>query len=107
MALPRSFRRSTTDSSPFFSLPSSWARFESDQTFGSSRALVTVARRVCFASKSKIPPQLALARGEIREGVREGIQALGVHAFSLDRKREVYPSGPFGPATFAGAAPAQ
>jgi hypothetical protein len=48
-------------------LPSSWARLASSQTFGSSSARVTTSRRVFFASKSKIPPQLGGASGEIRE----------------------------------------
>jgi hypothetical protein len=47
---------STTPSSDFFSLPSSWAFFGSFQTEGSSSDALTVLRRSNLASKSKIPP---------------------------------------------------
>jgi hypothetical protein len=69
----------TTASSCFFSLPSSWARFGSSQTLGSSRARATDLRRACFASKSKIPPQLGLAAREVGETVGDGVDAFGFH----------------------------
>jgi hypothetical protein len=64
-SLPSAVRRATIPSSDFFSRPSSWARFASDQTFASSSARVTSSSRFCLASKSKIPPQLGLAGGEV------------------------------------------
>src|SRR6266480_3292983 len=48
----------TTASSAFFSLPSACARCGLSHSFGSSSSRFSAARRLCFASKSKIPPQL-------------------------------------------------
>jgi disulfide bond formation protein DsbB len=72
-------RFATTASSAFFSLPSSWARFASSQTFGSSSSRAIVSRRVRFASKSKIPPQLGGSTGEVRERIDDYVDPFGVH----------------------------
>jgi hypothetical protein len=67
-------------SSCFFSLPSSWAFFGSFQTAGSSSEALTVLRRSDFASKSKIPPKLLRAGGEIGQLRADRIDAFCVHA---------------------------
>jgi hypothetical protein len=61
------------------SRPSSWARGASFQTVGSSRILLTSARRVFLASKSKIPPEFCRSGGEIREGVFDLVELFGFH----------------------------
>src|SRR5690349_21113941 len=74
-----SVRTPTRLSSCFFSRPRSCARLESDQTSGFSSSLATSARRACFPSKSKIPPQLG--RSLVESGERGGqlIDAFGFH----------------------------
>jgi hypothetical protein len=61
------------------SRPSSWARAASFQTEASSRILLTSARRVFLASKSKIPPEFGRADGHVREGVFDGVELVGFH----------------------------
>jgi hypothetical protein len=51
----------------------------SSQILGSSRVRTTSTSRDFFASKSKIPPQLRRAGGEIREGVLDEVEAVGFH----------------------------
>jgi hypothetical protein len=71
-------------------LPSSWARFGSFQTPESSSWRSTSARRVCFASKSKIPPQFRESPRQVGELAREGVDAFGFHGSSVARKPRVY-----------------
>jgi hypothetical protein len=76
------------------SRPSSWARAASFQTPGSSRILLTSARRVFFASKSKIPPEFGRAAGQVREGVFDGVELVGFHCGRrLSSNRELYRRG--------------
>jgi len=76
-------RELTTDSSCFFSRPSSWARLASFQTPGSSSARATSISRACFASKSKIPPQLERPAAQVVERVFDGVEAFGFHEGGL------------------------
>src|SRR5512135_145673 len=69
----------TTPSSSFFSLPSSWARCGLSQSFGSSSSRSSSSRRFFFASKSKIPPQLADPALQVHEGGGDLIAAFGFH----------------------------
>src|SRR5262245_3753224 len=79
----RSVRTPTRLSSCFFSRPSSWARFPSDQTSGFSSSLLTSARRACLPSKSKIPPQLRRPLVEARERGGQLVDAFGFHGRAL------------------------
>jgi len=56
---------STMVSSDFFSRPSSCARFGSFQTLESSSSALTCSSFSDFTSKSKIPPQIGGAFGQI------------------------------------------
>jgi hypothetical protein len=69
----------TMASRVFFSLPSSWARFWFSQSFGSSSSRFSASRRACFASKSKIPPQLGRAGLQVGERGGELVEAFGFH----------------------------
>lgn len=70
-------------SSDFFSLPRSCARLGSSQTFGSSSSALTCSSFSDFRSKSKIPPKILLARGQIGEQGGEGVEAFGFHGGAL------------------------
>ena len=65
----------------FFSLPSSCARCGRSHSFGSSSSRFSASRRLSFASKSKIPPQLGGAG--VQPGERGGdlVDAFGFHGF--------------------------
>jgi hypothetical protein len=80
MPPPTRFSVSTIASSAFFSLPSSCARCWFSQSFGSSNSRFSACRRLSFASKSKIPPQLGRLR--LQPGERRGdlVEAFGFHA---------------------------
>src|SRR4051812_19824678 len=69
----------TTASSDFFSLPSSCARCGLSHSFGSSSSRFSASRRPCFASKSKIPPQLGGSGLQIGERRGDLVDAFGFH----------------------------
>src|SRR5687767_11919925 len=70
---------STTESSCFFSRPSSWAFLGSFQTAGSSSAALTVLRRSDLASKSKIPPEVHRPGLQVLQGGSDEVDAFCVH----------------------------
>src|SRR5689334_17566130 len=74
----------TTSSSCFFSLPSSWAFLGSFQTCGSSNDALTVLRRSDLASKSKIPPEGLGTGRQVGELAADLVDAFCVHVRSLD-----------------------
>ena len=69
----------TTASSAFFSLPSACARCGLSHSFGSSSSRFSAARRLCFASKSKIPPQLGRPGQQVGERGGDLVYAFGFH----------------------------
>src|SRR5438034_48046 len=69
----------TTASSAFFSLPSACARCGLSHSFGSSSSRFSAARRLCFASKSKIPPQLGRPGQQVGERGGNLVYAFGFH----------------------------
>src|SRR5205085_4150653 len=88
----------TTDSSCLRSLPSSWARFGSPQTPGSSRARATALSRCALASKSKIPPQIGSALLQSGKGTGDLVDAFGFHGPAAPSFGwQIIPCGPQGP----------
>ena len=79
----------TVDSSAFFSLPSSCARFWSFQTAGSASDCSTSLRRFCLPSRSKIPPQLGGPGGQVLEQGVDLIDAFGFHGPNCTGGREI------------------
>src|SRR5882724_988638 len=80
-ASPLSTRPSvaTTASSAFFSLPSSCARCGFSHSLGSSSSRFSASRRLVFASKSKIPPQLHRPGLQVGEARGHLVQSFGFH----------------------------
>jgi hypothetical protein len=72
----------TTFSSAFFSLPSSWARLGSFQTAGSSSSALTSLRRRDFSSQSKIPPKFGGPLNQIGDLGADGVDVFDVHGES-------------------------
>src|SRR3954471_7527733 len=77
--LSRRASMATTDSSCFFSLPSSCARCGFSHSLASSNSRLSASRRFFFASKSKIPPQLRRPRLQVGEARGHLVQSFGFH----------------------------